>query len=54
MKRTQTIAHLIDFISSEGKDIEALRQACNTNTNLKIYLCLEEDDLLAYAKNSKE
>ena len=53
MKRTQTIAYLIDFISSEGKDIEALRQACNTNTNLKIYLCLEEDDLLAYAKKFK-
>lgn len=53
MKRTQTIAYLIDFISSEGKDVEALKQACNTNTNLKIYLCLEEDDLLAYAKKFK-
>ena len=54
MKRTQTIAHLIDFISSEGKDIEALRRACNTNTNLKIYLCLEKNDLLAYAKKFKK
>ena len=54
MKRTQTIAYLIDFISSEGKDVEALKSACNTNTNLKIYLCLSEDELLSFAKKFKK
>ena len=53
MKRTQTIVYLIDFISSEYKDIESLKLACNTNTNLKIYLCLDEQDFLSYAKKLK-
>ena len=54
MKRTQTIVYLIDFISSEYKDIESLKLACNTNTNLKIYLCLDEQDFLSYAKKLKK
>lgn len=54
MKKTQTISYLIDFIGSEGKDIEALKSACNTNANLRIYLCLDEEDLLSYAKKFKK
>jgi len=50
MKKTQTIAYLIDFISSGGKDIESFKSACNTNTNLKIYLCLDEIELESYVK----
>ena len=53
MKKTQTIAYLIDFISSGGKDIESLKLACDTNTNLKIYLCLDDSDLESYARKFK-
>jgi len=54
MKKTQTIAYLIDFIGSDGKDIESFKMACDTNTNLKIYLCLDESDLESYIKKFKK
>jgi len=54
MKKTQTVAYLIDFINSNGQNIESLKLACGTNTNLKIYLCLDEEDLISYAKKFKK
>lgn len=54
MKKTQTIAYLIDYINSDGADLEAFKAACDTNTNLKIYLCLDEADLLEHLKKLKK
>ena len=51
MKKTQTISYLIDFVNSEYKDANALKKACETNTNLKIYLCLDDEDFSKYALN---
>ena len=48
MKKTQTISYLIDFVNSDYQDIKALKLACETNTNLKIYLCLDDDDFVKY------
>lgn len=50
MKKTETISYLIDFINSGNEDLNALKKACNTNTNLKIYLCLDDEDFIHYAK----
>ena len=54
MRKTQTIAYLIDFIGSDNKDVELFKAACRTNTNLKIYLCLDEPDLLSYIKKFRK
>lgn len=54
MKKTQTISFLIDYINSNGEDINSFKSACKTNTNLKIYLCLDEDSLNAHLKKTKK
>lgn len=53
MKKTQTISYLIDYLESGRKDIDALKSACETNTNLKIYLCLNDDELDCCMKKMK-
>ena len=45
MKKNQTISLLHDFMDSNFENIEIFKEACDTNTNLKIYMCLTDDKI---------